>query len=368
MTAGVVKRFFAPPGGAPADGPPDGPDLDVATATRVAAVGLSAVLYGLITVGGRYFMERGFSLFEVSLQVLWVGLLLLPAIVLARRHRIPPQQVGFYATFGLIGAALQVTQYTGIHRGIPVAVVALLLYSQPVWTTVLGRWLLGEAVTRAKVVAATLAVTGIVVLVRPRPGALRAALDPLGLAAGLAAGLFLSLWVIWGRRAALRGHSAVTITFGYAFPSGLWLLAALPLLRRLVPDPDALRLDPTVYLDHLVEVLVFALCAGILPALLAFWGMRGVEASVAGILLLFEPVSAALLAWWAFAEALDWNVFLGGALILAANWVLLRRRRGGRGGGVGGKAARRSGVSPAPTPGIPAPRETPESGGRGDGG
>lgn len=285
-----------------------------------AAILIAAVFYGLITVAGQYFSDQGFSLYEISLLLLFVSVPLSPLAFL-KKYRIRREFIGFYLTFGLIGAGLQISQFAGIVLGVPVAVVALLLYTQPIWTTLLGKWLLGEQITRRKVISAGLALLGILVLVDPF--ALDYRFEAAGIISGVLAGFFLSLWVIWGRKSGLRKQHYVTTVFGYTFFSSMCLLLAYPFLIYAAPGSVHLRLSFLHYFDHMTAVAGFVLFAGLLPASLAFHGMRNVEASIAGILLLFEPVSAAVLAYFFFGQAFTANIWLGGSLILAANVVML---------------------------------------------
>jgi drug/metabolite transporter (DMT)-like permease len=290
--------------------------------------------YGGITVGGRWLSDRGFSLYEISLTgVLLTALLVLPALLTNPRLRLQRRDLGLFVTYGLVGATLQLTQFAGIVLGVPVALVALLLYTQPVWTVVLGRIWLQEPITATKAGAAALAAVGVVVLFDPRGVAGTA--PTIGLLAALAAGLALSFWVILARASALRGNSAVTTTFGYTAFSAAWLLAAWPIATLVLPSASLGRLSLAPFLAQWHWVALYTVGANLLPALLAMWGMRRVEASTAGVLLLLEPVSAALLAWPLFGETLQGNVALGGGLILAANWLLLRRKRGDD-GSIGG--------------------------------
>ncbi len=207
--------------------------------------------------------------------------------------------------------------------GVPVAIVALLLYTQPIWTTVLGKVLLSEAITPKKIVAAVLAVCGLLVLINPF--GMDVAFAPLGLLSAVLAGLCLSLWVIWGRKSGLHQQHFITTTFGYAAASGFFLLLFQPLLSGMFEDSAFLTVDWHKYAEHWPAVAAFVLFAGLTPAFLAFSGMRKVEASTAGILLLFEPVSAAVLAYLLFSQPLTANIWLGGGIILLANYVLLRR-------------------------------------------
>ena len=283
---------------------------------------LAAFFYGLITVSGKYFADsRLFSLRNLFTYFFYAGSLD-SILVFKQEFRIGAEQFRFFIVFGLIGALLQLSQFAGIVLGVPVAIVALLLYTQPVWTTALGKWLLGERITRAKILSATLALLGILFLVNPAFLDLR--LDSLGIFAALLAGLFLSLWVIWGRKSAIRNQHFVTTTFGYSFFSSCWLLVLYVAASPFTKGVSFARLDFGIYMDAWPAVLGFTIFASLTPACLAFAGMKKVDASTAGVLLLLEPVSAALFAYLLFGQPLTSNIWLGGILILTANFVLLR--------------------------------------------
>lgn len=284
-----------------------------------------AALYGGITVGGRVFVQLGFSLFEIAITGgLFGALMLAPVLVRRPELRVKRRDAGIFIAFGLMGAVLQIGQFLGIVLGVPVAIVALLLYSQPLWTVLLGRWWLGEPITRRKLAALALAGVGIVVLVGPTGSALEHSV--LGLAGAVVAGVMISVWIILGRISALRGNHPVTTTFGYQASTTLGLLALWPLLATWPMFAGMSRFDPGVFVTHWEVVAVYTVLVNVVPALLVMWGMVALEASAAGMMLLLEPAAAAFLAWLMFGEALGGQVWLGGALILGSNAVLLVRR------------------------------------------
>lgn len=284
----------------------------------------AATLYGLITVGGQFFANLGFSLYEISCLIFFLAACLFPVLIFKREYRFPREQLPFFIIFGLIGAGLQLGQFAGIILGIPVAIVALLLYSQPLWTSILGRLFLNEVFTTPKTIALLIALVGILVLVNPF--GIQNELSSVGLLAALGAGVFFSLWVIWGRKSGLKNQHFLTTAFGSFFTS-LCLLSFYPLVNFLWDDPKFVRLDPRVYWEFWLLVGGFTLFAGVMPNLLAFAGMRKVDASTTGVLLLFEPISAAILALLFFNQPLTSRIWLGGGLILFSNYVLLRKRR-----------------------------------------
>ncbi len=274
-------------------------------------------------MGGQYFYNVGFSLYEISCLIFFLAISLIPLLIFKKEYRFPREQITFFIIFGFIGAGLQIGQFAGIVLGVPVAIVALLLYSQPIWTSVFGRLFLNEAITSRKILAILLALTGILVLVNPF--GIQNKFSTAGLGAALGAGVFFSLWVIWGRKSGLKNQHFLTTAFGYSFFTSLWLLLLYPLAAFLWDEPEFVRLDPGVYLQFWWAVAGFTIFAGLMPNFLAFAGLRRVDASTTGVLLLFEPISAAILAFIFFSQPLTSNIWLGGGFILFSNYVLLRK-------------------------------------------
>lgn len=274
-------------------------------------------------MGGQYFHNVGFSLYEISCLIFFLAISLIPLLIFKKEYRFPREQITFFIIFGFIGAGLQIGQFAGIVLGVPVAIIALLLYSQPIWTSVFGRLFLNEAITTRKILALLLALTGILVLVNPF--GIQNKFSTAGLLAALGAGVFFSLWVIGGRKSGLKNQHFVTTTFGFSFFTSLWLLLLYPLATFLWHEPKFVRLDPGVYLEFRWAVAGFTIFAGLMPNFLAFAGMRKVDASTTGVLLLFEPICAAILAFIFFSQPLTANIWVGGGLILFSNYVLLRK-------------------------------------------
>ena len=288
---------------------------------------VGAALYGAIAVGGRVFAQLGFSLFEIAITGGLFGALILAPVLLWRPAlRIKRRDADIFIAFGLMGAVLQIGQFLGIVLGVPVAIVALLLYTQPLWTVLLGRLWLGEPITRRKVGALAFGGVGIVVLVGPT-GSVEG-YSVLGLAGALVAGVMLAVWIILGRMSALRGNHPITTTFGYQISTTLGLLALWPLLPMWPTFAGMSRFDPGVFVTHWEAVLIYVVLVNLVPALLVMWAMLELEASLAGMMLLLEPAAAGFLAWLMFGESIGGQVWLGGALILGSNVVLLVRRGG----------------------------------------
>ena len=283
---------------------------------------VAAIFYGTVVVGGEFFLERGFSVFEIAFySILLMTLALLPFAVLRREYSISRDSIPFFVVYGLIGAFAEFGQFVGLIFRVPVAVVALILYTQPLWTVLLSAPLLGESVIMRKVGAAVLAFCGVAVLLRGSWTSEVA--HPLsGVLTCLIASLFISLWVIWGRKSGISNKHYITTTFGWGAFTTLWLLLLWPILYLLVDQSAVTRFSANFPPKYWAGLFLFAIIGGIVPSFCFFKGLRVVPASVAGIILLLEPVSAAALAAIVLGHAFDGATLLGGALILISNYVV----------------------------------------------
>lgn len=140
----------------------------LSTENHYCYVIVAATLYGTITAGGQFFVNLGLSLFEIAIyRTLFTILILLPVVLIRREYLIKKDMVFFFCVYGLIGGLLELTMFGGIALGVHVAIVALLLYTQPLWTIIFGRLLLREKITPTKLIAIAIAMSGIILLVKP---------------------------------------------------------------------------------------------------------------------------------------------------------------------------------------------------------
>jgi len=286
---------------------------------------VAAILYGYIIVGGRLLSNAGLSLIEIS----FLPLVFVAAIIIVIRPSTVkavflPHRLFFFAVFGLIGALLQITQYAGIVLGVPVAIVAMLLYLQPVWTVILSRLVLQEPVTPRKLLSLILAMAGAVILLDPFTGSGGRSLT--GLIIAFIAGWVLAAWVLWAKRSGeMEGVSPVVCLTGYSLFTSLFLILILAVDVVFIGTGWLGELQPQSWAGNVIAICSVSILAYLVPGILFFWGIGGVAASVAGILLMLEPVSATFLAAIWFREPITSNIWIGGLLILIANGLIVTR-------------------------------------------
>ncbi|NYT13619.1 MAG: EamA family transporter [Candidatus Methanofastidiosa archaeon] len=284
---------------------------------------ISAIFCGLIIPGGQFFSNLGFSLYEISAySLLFLFLITLPILAIKKTIPLSKNTLVFFIVYGFIGALLQLTQFGGVVFGTPVAIVALLLYTQPIWTTLFGSVFLNEEISRKKLLPVSIAFLGVIFLLSPwnisNIGSSK------GIVSSLIAGIFLSLWVVFARKTSINKVYYINTLSAYSLISFLWLIILWPAAKLIYQNGSLTRLSYQFPIEYWAFFVLFSLVGAFLPNYFFYKGITNVEASKAGVILILEPVVASILGIVLFSQYLSSSIFLGGGLILVSNYLAIK--------------------------------------------
>lgn len=284
-------------------------------------VAFSGVLFGLIIFGGKVFSNFGLSLFELSTLPFVFSLFFLLPFVVRKKYWVGWKNLPLLLWYGLVEAATSFLQFAGLIFGAPVAVVVLLLYVQPLWTTIISFLFLKEKVTRWHFIACIIVIFGVFFLVNPSE--LFVSSSFIGIFLALLAGIFLSLWVVLGSVASKRKINPISIKFFVGLFGLVLLFLFFPVLNLISSDVMVVgfSLDWPIWVWGLL--ILYNLFAITLGHIIYYKGVKLIPAASAGILLLLEPIVATILAAIFLFQPVTPSIFLGGLLILAGNALVI---------------------------------------------
>lgn len=288
-------------------------------------IGLAAVSWGTTGSVMTVLAERAAaSPFLVGAARLWIAAVLLvaavaggartawPAGALGNKRFLAPADVWRCIAMGACLAGYQAAYFTAVTLS-GIAVAALIaICSAPLMIAALAPVALGERLSGRVRLALALGVAGTAILIALPGGSLD--LSPrfvagalLALAAGLAYALYVVLAKATLARMAPLPLTALTFTAGAVLltPALLWTEAPL---RQV-----ALGWPWLLYLGAVATAAAYAIYSV---------GLRGVPASVAGIVTLLEPLTATLLGVLIFGERLGAAGIVGALLLLSALGLL----------------------------------------------
>lgn len=284
----------------------------------LAAVGLSFIL-----VFATILKNLGMSSFEQLFFRLLFSLLILLS-VLAYGRRIGPvskNEIPFFVAIGSTYAFFALSGLSAIAFGTPIAVTVALIYTQPIFTTVISFVTRQEKPAVVNVVVVLLGVLGAFLVsglaaVNPQIGP--------GVAFSVLAGFFYAVYLWLKRRAPKKSYTPLQVLFNtYLFSVPILLIAWLP-SRSLSADP----LLVGVTMPNAIQFLFlfsFALVSTVLPyGLLNYVRAEEISPTTEGMLLLGDPLLHALWAMLFFQQLISVSQYFGAFLILGSAAMSLR--------------------------------------------
>ncbi|MCK4928863.1 MAG: EamA family transporter [Methanosarcinales archaeon] len=221
---------------------------------------------------------------------------------------------GYILLLGLFQAGTMFSYFFSV-KYTSVSIAVLLLYTAPVYVTLLSPLILKEHVTRSSLLALGISSAGVFMVIQP--GNLFQGVNSMyiiGLAAGLVSGLCYASIIITSRY--LREYYSGTAQAAWAL-----------FITMVIFSPYAVAIPGRVVLDNLSVLVLFGLLPTAVALIFYLNGLMRVRAQSASIIALLEPVSAVVFAFIILSEPVTYATIMGGGLILVGA-VLVSREWG----------------------------------------
>jgi drug/metabolite transporter (DMT)-like permease len=222
------------------------------------------------------------------------------------------------ALMGILDAGALLLYFVAI-RETGVAVGTFLFFMQPVWVALLAPRLLGDATGRVVYIAIALALGGLTILLVPVALGDSVSVSPLGLVAGVASGLCFAGFALVTKGLSRRiGSIAMVLT-----ECVLDTLFLLPLALWQV-----LGAGYSLTLRDLLVAIILGLVVTAVGYTLWMEGIRWVPVQRSAVLGFLTPVAAPVFALVLLGQPVTVWMVAGGALILAAGFLVVLRGQG----------------------------------------
>lgn len=275
-----------------------------------AAVIAAGSLWGIISVFIRTLSAAGLSSIQITAVrafIAAVSFIIILAVTDKKSFRIRISDIWLFAGMGIISVVLfnVLYFYTMINSQASIAVV--LLYTSPVFVTLLSAIFFRERITPTKTFSLILTFIGCVFVAGIFGSGYK--ITPMILLTGLGSGLFYAMYTIFGR-AALERYQTKTVT-AYTF-----VFAAVGIIPicNIGEMQDIIREKPSL----LPWCIGIGLICTVIPYFLYTLGLNGIESGKAAILAAVEPLVGAVIGMTFFHESHGAAKLLGIAMILAA--------------------------------------------------
>jgi drug/metabolite transporter (DMT)-like permease len=280
---------------------------------------ISAASFGVMPVFARLAYDAGADPITVLFLRFAIAAVAMNLIMIVSRKPYPRGLI--LLKLILLGAIAYVVESLTYFLALELAspgLVALLLYIYPALVTALAAIFLKEHLTRVKIIALFLALSGTALTIRITSGG-----SLLGILLGIAAAVDYAIYILLGGRIVRHSGSMGSTTVIITSTAGVY--AGIVAMRGMT--------YPTTSTGW-IAIIAIALISTVLAFFTFFAGLKRIGPTSASTLSTFEPIVAVVLAAIVLGETISPFQILGGVLILAAVVLLARsdkwRRKGRR--------------------------------------
>ena len=265
----------------------------------------SAVLFGTYGVWSRLMGNTFPPFYQAWVRSLLIILIMLPFMLTTKSfQRIKREDWPALTIFIAFCVCTQVPLYYAFNHA-PIGTVQLIFYSMFVITAyIVGRFYLGETITKIKLLSMALAFVGLALVF----GTAVITFAPLGLGLAMLNGVASGGEVSSSKKIEAKYSPALIVFWGWVFTLVLHLPISLLVGEKQVP----------IHFNHAWLWLVIYSVVNAAAFWLVIVGFRFVDASIGSLIGLMEVVFAVIFGAIIFHEALNLSVYFGGVLILAA--------------------------------------------------
>lgn len=268
---------------------------------------LAGIGFGFLGIFGRLAFQSGLNVgelltfrFALAAFILSVSLL----IYNPKLFKISLTQLGVSAGLGIFGYAVFSTLYFKSIEGISVALAALLLFTFPIFVSLGAHFILKEKMPRRQVISLILACAGLAVLLWG-PLVVHSLSSVLF---AISAALAYSVYVL------VSGKFQRNVP---PLTSSLYVTISAGVALFIFHQPNLARI-PQLTTQQYFIILGIAVVSTIGPLTLFLAGLQKLSSAKASIIVMIEPVVAALAAWLLLGEQLTGQQSIGGGIVLFA--------------------------------------------------
>ena len=282
--------------------------------TDILLTALAPAIWGSTYLVTTEALPAGYPLTLAALRALPAGLLLL-----ALTRCLPPRAwLGRVFLLGSFNFALfWVLLFVAAYR-LPGGVAATLGSVQAIMVILMARGWLGTPIRAGALVAAATGVLGVALLLMSR----EAALDPVGMAAGLGGAASMAAGTVLSRKWQ-PPVSALSFTAWQLTAGGLILLPLALIVEPPLPPLTVTNLAGLTWLGLIGAALTYAIW---------FRGVARLEPGAVSMLGMMSPVTAVILGWVVLGQSLSPFQALGAIIVLGSVWAGQRANRQRAGG------------------------------------
>ncbi|WP_413580408.1 EamA family transporter [Bdellovibrio sp. HCB288] len=279
----------------------------------IIEISIGSVGFGFLGVFGKIAFNSGLNVgefltyrFTLAAMLMWIFMLLFrPQWI-----RLSLKQIVIAALLGIFGYGLFSTLYFTAVDGLSITLAALLLYTYPFWVNVFSHFFTHDKISRNEALCLAGASAGLIMLLWGHIEVRNA----WAVLAGLLSGISYAIYVLVSGRVQ-KNVRPVT--------SSLYVITFGAIALALFHHPHFENI-PHLTSTQASAIFGIAIISTIIPLTLELAALQKLKSSEVALLMMIEPITAAILGMFIFKESLTW-LQMTGALIISMMLVINTR-------------------------------------------
>lgn len=296
----------------------------------ISLASVSGASFGLIPLFTIPVLAAGMDCFSVIFYRFMFGSLAMLLFLMYRRVslRLTRKEVLDISILSFIYIICAITLFKS-YDYISSGVATSLIYTNPIWCSLLGIMFCGERFSWRITISLVLAVVGVMLLSGFFDAG--AVFSPLGILLGLCSGIGYGIYLILLPRLRLSRLPSLTLTFYIFFFAMLYIMPLAWVFGAMGMDlgmPEGSILSPIVDVPMLINLILVGLLPTAFSNICITMSLRMIDTTVVSILGALEPFTAMLIGIFILGESFTALTIIGGLMVLLSVVVITLRSAG----------------------------------------
>ena len=282
--------------------------------TGILMMLVATFFWGFMGISSRYLNEINFNSYDISFVRSISGFIFTGILILFTNRtafKVGLRGLAFCTFYGILNFSIGISAYSFAVARIPLSVATVLMFSNPIWVSILGYIFFKDKIGLKKIIVISTCIFGCMCIIDifSTKGS---NLDTLGILAAIFNGMTFAMQIVLPRFVDEKIQKDTLLLYGFMSSSIFLLFFADPsrLISRLTSSSE-----PIFYSIH---ILIIGILCTFVANTLYIKSTHYIGTSLPSMMVALEPTFASILAFFIFGENMTIIQVIGALIVIGS--------------------------------------------------